>query len=108
LKTIKLCGQEYPLGDLTGAELEDAYEAVQTYSTLAGFPTREQFGAVITLVHLSMVAGGSALTRDEMRKLVRFSDGSHLIEAAGYALGLRQSTDRVTTGEAKGPTASPA
>ena len=108
MKTIKLIDQEYPLGDLTGAELEDNYDAVQAYMTMTGVPNKDQFSAIVTLVHLSMVAGGSKLTREEMRRLVRFSQGAALIEAAGYALGLRKADPKATTGEAEGPGRSPA
>lgn len=105
MATLKLKGREIKLGELTGAHLEDNYDAVVSCSQLSGTPTKEQFAALITVAHLAAQAGGETLTRDELRQLVRFPDTVRLASAVFTALGFVEKEP--DTGEAKSPAASP-
>jgi hypothetical protein len=102
---LQLGDKKYTLGDLTGAHLEDNYEAVRLFSSITGLPTKEQFSATLTLAHLALVAGGATMTREEMRGLIRMPQTVLLIGAVSVALGFPEA--KKDPGEAGSPEASP-
>lgn len=96
---IKLGDQTYPLGDLTGAHLEDHYDAVLAFTQMVGIPTKDQFTASITLLHQAILAGGGVISRDEVRKFVQFPRVAEITDVVGKALGFK----RAAPGEAGRP-----
>jgi hypothetical protein len=105
MNVLQLGEASYPLGNLTGAHLEDHYEAVQAFTAMSGVPDRAQFSATVTLLHQAMAAGGSGLTRAEVAALVQLPQLASVIVAVGRALGFEPS--KVTQGEAERPQVSP-
>jgi hypothetical protein len=104
VNVLKLGEVEYPMGELTGAHLEDHYDAVAIFSQMSGMPTREQFAAAITLAWWARGAAGSTMTRDEMRALVRLPNTPALVSAVGRSLGFVEASG--AKGEAKSPESS--
>jgi len=102
---LKLRDRTIRLGDLTGAHLEDNYDAVMVFSQMTGQPTKEQFSALITLVHVAAIAGGETLTREELKALIRLPDSAALVGAVSLALGFVAAEP--ATGEVQRPEPSP-
>ena len=104
---VTLAGRRFEFGDLTGAVLEDHYDSITMFLQMTGVPTKDQFSALLTLAHQSMVAGGWQGTREDAVKLVRYRDSVALGVAVGKALGFEVGGG-AQTGEAEGPQSSPA
>jgi hypothetical protein len=97
---IRLGETTYPLGDLTGAHLEDHYDAVLAFTQMTGIPNRDQFSAALTLLHQSILAGGGSITREQVRSAIQFPDTARITDAVGKALGFKRAA---SPGEAERP-----
>ncbi len=104
MATLKLGEIEYRVGELTGAHLEDHYDAVLLVTEMAGAPSRAQFSALLTLAHQAVLAGGAVVSREDMVAKVRWSDAGALATAVVTALGFAPAS--ASTGEADRPEGS--
>jgi hypothetical protein len=108
---LKLRGEEFTLGDLTAATLEDFPDAIRDFFAATPTPGArafafppEQIRALITLgAEAVRVGGRDGMTREEFRKLVQIPDLAPLYIGVGRALGLGRDGAEGAPGEAVRP-----
>ena len=109
---LVLRGQEYVLGDLTAATLEDMPEACEAFFAIRAeevdHVTGENLRAAITLGAEAIRRGGiPTMTREMFRELVQLPDLAALYQAVARALGVGRGKGKaVAPGEAPSPGAS--